>query len=89
MSKTTALPETKGEAYSRVLCIGSGIAGIALAVQLQKRLQCRDIHIYDRQVLQTACPMKAVIETPRSNDSPGGVWAVQKYPGKLKGVTAC
>ncbi|KAF8903476.1 4-hydroxyacetophenone monooxygenase [Gymnopilus junonius] len=49
--------------YSRVVCIGAGIAGIGLAIQLQKRLQCRDIHIYDR------------------NASPGGVWAVQKYPG--------
>ncbi|KAF8882585.1 putative monooxygenase [Infundibulicybe gibba] len=49
--------------HSQVICIGSGIAGIALAIQLQKRLRCNDVHIYDR------------------NASPGGVWAVQKYPG--------
>ncbi|KAJ3572738.1 hypothetical protein NP233_g2892 [Leucocoprinus birnbaumii] len=50
-------------AHSRVVCIGSGIAGIGLAVQLQESLGCNDFHIYDR------------------NTSPGGVWAVQKYPG--------
>ncbi|TFK38666.1 monooxygenase [Crucibulum laeve] len=49
--------------HSQVLCIGAGVAGLAVVIQLQQRLKCRNIHIYDR------------------NASPGGVWAVQKYPG--------
>lgn len=40
-------------AHSRVVCIGSGIAGICFAIQLQKRLHCSDLHIYDRWIFST------------------------------------
>lgn len=36
--------------HSRVICIGAGLSGLALAIRLQQTMKFSDIHLYDRYV---------------------------------------
>ncbi|KAF8591629.1 FAD/NAD(P)-binding domain-containing protein [Ramaria rubella] len=40
--------ESKSTKYSEILCIGFGLSGICLGVQLQRKFGFTDIHFYDR-----------------------------------------